>query len=398
MELVTGRGKNSAEHQHSTGGHQLLMKKNKSKNDDNDNDHNPLLTKQQRYLESVSPNERENLFSLELVSPERRGELWMEQADLGEELVNQYSWATPDERALRILKHLSPVVEIGCGANAYWCRVMTQAGVDVVGYDGNPQGGGKIQNQKSSKRKRQPSFRVRQGGPEVLARDEMKNRTLFVCYVDEEPPEEQDGEDSMTLGAACLEHYQGDYVVHVGELYGDTLSMDQAPWGRSSGPEFQQRLASEYHCLLRAKLTNWLHVRDTISVWKRTERCSIVFAEEDDREQQDGEEEEVEYRHIPVEERLPTDVAAPCLQHLLTAASPAKTESGDKSLGSSKAEASKEGNEPEARFEGATADKQELNKTRQPSTERDSKTGPRKKKKKKDKKRRLTADEYECPW
>ena len=115
------------------------------------------------------------------------------------------------------------------------------------------------------------------------------------------------------MGADCLDHYKGQYVIHVGELFGDTLSMEQAPWGRSSSPDFQDRLAAEYHCVLKASLTNWLHVRDTISVWKRSETCTIVFAAEGEND----EEEEVEYKHIPVEERLPTDLAAPCLQHIL---------------------------------------------------------------------------------
>ena len=143
----------------------------------------------------------------------------------------------------------------------------------------------------------------------------MKKRALFLCYPDEEEFN-TDGSDNQceTMGAACLEHFQGDIVIHVGELYGDTVSMDQAPWGRSSGSEFQQRLHSEFHCLLKAKLKNWLHVKDTISIWKRTKCCSIVFQGGSD---DDGSDDEVEYRHIPENEILPADVAASCVKHLL---------------------------------------------------------------------------------
>ena len=52
----------------------------------------------------------------------------------------QYAWATPDDRALRILAHHSQLLEIGCGANAYWCRQLIEwsaqlqdGGVDMVG-------------------------------------------------------------------------------------------------------------------------------------------------------------------------------------------------------------------------------------------------------------------------
>jgi hypothetical protein len=276
---------------------------------------NPLLEQQQAYLATLSQHERNNFFSNTKLDAERRAEMWMDQADLGEALVNQYSWATPDDRAIRVLAHFSPLVEIGCGANAYWCKAMKVAGIDVVGYDVQPNDGGKI----DKTHKGNVGFAVKQGGPEVLAH--FKDRTLFLCYPDEDVSnekqrtenEDEDESTATSMAAACLEHFKGEYVVHVGELYGDTPSMEQAPWGRSSGAEFQERLASEYHCLLKASLTNWLHVRDTISVWKRSETCSIVFAADDD----DDEEEEMAYKHIPVNERLPTDLAAPCLQHLL---------------------------------------------------------------------------------
>lgn len=244
----------------------------------------------------------------------------MQQADVGEGLINQYSWATPDTRCLEILRHFSPLIEIGCGANAYWSRYMSDAGIDIVAYDVDPQAGGTIDGgtKKKNNNKKQSSstFTVQKGGPNVLKKE--SGRTLFLCYPDEdgEVPLDESQEATTSMGAACLEYYSGDHVIHVGELFGDTLSVDQAPWGRSSGPEFQVRLALEYHCILKATLSNWLHVKDTISVWKRTKTCPIVFAADSDDDDEE-EDEEVQYRHIPVEERLPTDVAAPCLAHLL---------------------------------------------------------------------------------
>jgi hypothetical protein len=91
------------------------------------------------------------------------------------------------------------------------------------------------------------------------------------------------------------------------------VNLDQAPWGRSSSPEFQQRLASEFHCIAKIQLPNWLHVRDSISVWKRSELCEMCFVGDDE----DDDEEIVEYRHIPPEEMLPSVMVAPCMAHLL---------------------------------------------------------------------------------
>jgi hypothetical protein len=313
----------------------VVEKSQQQKQKQNHTTQNPLLQHQEAFLDGLkNRTERYEYFSPTLLV-ERRAELWMEQATLGESLVNRYSWATPNETAIRILKEFSPLVEIGCGSNAYWCHVLQQQGIDIMGYDVNSESGGKIHADASSKTKQKKkkssnnttSSFLRQGGPEVLASKELANRTLFLCYPDEDDVEEEDEDDDddvdgmgvRSMGAQCLEYFQGTHVIHVGELVTEAnLSMDQAPWGRSSAPEFQERLLSEYHCLLKVELPNWLHVRDTISVWKRSATSTIVFAaDDDDDDEEDEEDEEVEYRHIPMDERLPTNVAAPCLAHLL---------------------------------------------------------------------------------
>ena len=294
---------------------------------------NPLLEQQAKFFSSsgVKDYERHEFFSPKIPS-DRRAKLWMDQTDVGEDLVNRYAWATPNATAIRILKEFSPIVEIGCGSNAYWCRLLRQAGVDMIGYDVNVTAGGKIEGSTNSMKKNikatnGASF-LKQGGPKVLASKELREsgRTLFLCYPDEEddeeggsPNEDSDDDDELpsSMGWQCLHHYTGEHVIHVGETFLDSnYGMEQAPWGRSSSPEFQQRLSSEYHCILKVELPNWFHTRDTISVWKRSTISTIVFAAEDDEE--DEEDEEVEYRHIPREERLPMNIAAPCMAHLLS--------------------------------------------------------------------------------
>jgi hypothetical protein len=302
-------------------------RKRKQQHDDDD-DPNPLYSKQAAFFKTVSETERNHFFSASHVTPERRAELWMEQADVGEEMVDRYAWATPSPTCLKIFQEFSPIVEMGCGRNAYWANVMQRTGrVDVVAYDNNVEAGGVIGKNETRSKHMSSSTAVvlpKRGGPEVLELPENHQRTLFLCYPDEEDGEPLEDEDSserrfpLSFGWQCLESYQGKYVIHVGELaFLDTnLSMDQAPWGRSSSLEFQQRLASEYHCLLKLQLPNWLHVRDSISVWKRSEICPIVFAADDDGSE-DDDEEVVEYRHIPPRELLPQNIAAPCLEHLL---------------------------------------------------------------------------------
>lgn len=76
---------------------------------------NPLFNAQSDFLMKLPGTLKSNFFDDSKVNADTRGELWSEQADIGEDLVNQYSWATPDERSLRILQHFAPIVEIGCG-------------------------------------------------------------------------------------------------------------------------------------------------------------------------------------------------------------------------------------------------------------------------------------------
>ncbi|KAG7352576.1 telomere stability protein [Nitzschia inconspicua] len=300
-----------------------------SSNREEDEDFNPLLTQQAKFLSSLRPIEVTHYFSHDHVTPERRATLWMEQAELGEHLVNSYAWATPDDTALKIFQQFSPIIELGCGRNAYWATWMHRAGnVDVVAYDSNLQDGGVITNgnnhspinKKKTKRMHKSAVLVQKGGPEVLKRPEHQQRTLFLCYPDEDDHVEHETSNSssppLPFGWHCLDKYSGTYVIHVGELGfldPSNLSVEQAPWGRSSSLEFQQRLASEFHCVLKVQLPNWLHVRDSISVWKRSKICPIVFAAEDG----DEDDEVVGYRHIPPDELLPQDVAAPCMAHLL---------------------------------------------------------------------------------
>lgn len=283
---------------------------------------NPLLHAQTDFISRLPKKLRENFFCTSTVDPETRAEIWANQAELGEVLVNRYSWSTPDKRAIRILSHYQPIVEVGAGSNAYWARMMKKEGIDVTAFDARITDGGKIKTSESKKMKSRKEkskvfddgFVLHFGNPAILSDPAMKDKTLFLCYPDEDIMESVGDSGAESMGAACLEHFQGEYVIHVGEIFGDCLSMDQAPWGRSSGPQFQERLASEFHCILRVGLQNWLHVRDTLSVWKRTKTCTIVFAGEGD----DGDsDEEIEYKFIPMDEFLPTDLAASCVPNYL---------------------------------------------------------------------------------
>lgn len=134
----------------------------------------------------------------------------------------------PDQHAINILKKFSPIIEIGAG-KGYWAYLMRQQGIEITPYDIEPQS--------------KSWTNVKKGDPSVLVSNRKKlpsNSTLFLCYPDE----------GSSVGIECLTNIVEStdaldpfcqYIVHVGELIhtGCASGSPQAPWGRSSSPDFQ---------------------------------------------------------------------------------------------------------------------------------------------------------------
>mmetsp|Transcript_25627 Transcript_25627/g.33553 ORF Transcript_25627/g.33553 Transcript_25627/m.33553 type:complete len:336 (+) Transcript_25627:48-1055(+) len=281
------------------------------------------------------PKDMERIFSSEL-GDDRRAELFQMMCLQGDLLRRRYSWAIPDERALKAVANFGPIIEVGCGLG-YWAKLLRDRGVNVAAYDiladesrkaksmedpkktqANDQEGGSQSEEEEESR----AFwtEVEPGGPEMLLKESNKGRNLFLCY----PDDYEDSEESLALN--CLKKFTGDYVIHVGELFGQTLSCRQAPWGRTSDPNFQEHLCSTFHQVLQLGLPHWPHSRDTLTVWKRTISVPVDLEENEQETEQyedtdvgptNGGGEEDIWANIPPEERIPSDIAAPYLSHLL---------------------------------------------------------------------------------
>ena len=233
-------------------------------------------------------------------SDEDREQAMMRLEVLGAPLQRKYAWAVPDERALKIITYFSPIVELGCG-QAYWCKLLRDRGCDVIAVD------------KYTKENNDKPFidDIVAGDASFLKnKKKCKGRALMLCYPD----------DRESLSLDCLEVFQGDTIIHVGELCttltGTHAAGLQRPWGRTTCSEFQVELATAFHCVLNQKLAGaFPHSNDYISVWKRTQFVTTTSSSSDDEEE---EEEEEGWAVIPAGERLPViNVAAPAFQHLL---------------------------------------------------------------------------------
>lgn len=177
---------------------------------------NPLLSLHHKF-QSEMPNDMERVLDPDM-SDERRCEL-LNMVDM--DVAEKYSWAIPDERALQIISEFGPIVEIGAGLG-YWSKLLSDRGVDVIAYDiCAPKPSAFSTTKSNQKQKSKYWFDVRQGGPEVLKGE--TNRALLLCY----PDDFEESEESLAL--KCLECYQGDTVIHVGELFSQSYNLPN-PW------------------------------------------------------------------------------------------------------------------------------------------------------------------------
>ena len=73
--------------------------------------------------------------------------------------------------------------------------------------------------------------------------------------------------EECTFSRECLGHYQGNTVIHIGELLGETCSAN--PWGQTSSRDFQLKLVEQFRCVCRVELPNWPGHMDSLTIWSR---------------------------------------------------------------------------------------------------------------------------------
>ena len=159
------------------------------------------------------------------------------------DLIYRYSWAVPDDKALRIIKRYSPILEVGAGTG-YWSALLRDQGADVMAFDRNPPRTGR----NSYKHRTQYTW-IHQGPAEVSAF--FPDRTLFICW----PPYD------TNMASRALECYQGKHVIFVGES-----------WGGCTGDErFHQLLSNDFTLIREYQHPNWGGLHDKLYVYRRND-------------------------------------------------------------------------------------------------------------------------------
>ncbi|XP_078278395.1 uncharacterized protein LOC144606305 isoform X1 [Rhinoraja longicauda] len=164
-----------------------------------------------------------------------------------------FSFSVPSAEALTFLADLQrPLISAGAGTG-YWEYLLQCQGVDVIAFDANDVYPPEIRYSE-----------VLTSGPEIL--EQYPDRILLLAW--------PDVDESSTFSVDCLRRFQGETLVHVGELLGETQSAN--PWGQSSSREFQLSLAEDFCCVSRIKLPNWPGHLDSLTLWRRKNVQPVV--------------------------------------------------------------------------------------------------------------------------
>ncbi len=156
-------------------------------------------------------------------------------------IIPTFGFAVPDERAIRTIASLGPVVEMGAG-RGYWAWCLKQVGCDIIAYneDVPPQWGEFALHDYLY-------HPVEVGTPEILR--EHGDRTLLLVW----PPYDE------PMASDCLRNWTGKYVCYVGEGYGDCTGDDT----------YHETLDRCFTLVDHFPLSTWPGVHDSFFLYKR---------------------------------------------------------------------------------------------------------------------------------
>lgn len=182
-----------------------------------------------------------------------------------------YAYATPTPEALTLMAKYAPLVEMGAGTG-YWSSLLQQQKIDIVAYDKYPPGSIESASAEQLTKANAPAARpaqernayhghvppfctIAKGGPDTLLnREELHKRNLFLCYP---PPNDK-------MAAECLEYFQGESVIHVGEWQGDT-----------GDRTFERVLSQRFVLVKELVLPNWGNSAYSLTVWTKKKKSVI---------------------------------------------------------------------------------------------------------------------------
>lgn len=157
-------------------------------------------------------------------------------------LVRKYSWAIPDEAALRTIIKYAPLVEIGAGSG-YWAALLRKRGADVIAYDAYLAESGR----NGFIFKCDSWTEVLSGTESVAAYH--PDRTLLLCW----PP------DKDPMAHRALAKYKGHTLIYIGE---------ESP-GCTGDDDFHLLIRNDWKLQEQVELPRWHLLNDSLFVYTR---------------------------------------------------------------------------------------------------------------------------------
>ncbi|XP_068748334.1 uncharacterized protein [Montipora capricornis] len=157
-----------------------------------------------------------------------------------------FSFSVPCPQALEhILSLKLPVISAGAG-NGYWEFLLQERGADITAFDNN-----------TVYPKDMRYIEIVDGSPSILS--DYADKALLLCWPDHE--------ETCSFAVDCVRFYEGNTIIHVGEMFGETFSSN--PWGQTTSRDFQLQLGRHFRCVSRVQLPNWPGHMDSLTVWSR---------------------------------------------------------------------------------------------------------------------------------
>jgi hypothetical protein len=159
---------------------------------------------------------------------------------LRDELIPKYSFAIPNEEAIKEIASLHvPIIEIGAGTG-YWASLLNAQGVDIICFD-------TFQGKYSHGDWRNRWFKVEKGGVEKVR--ENPDRALFLCWPDYNTNTAND----------CLKNYTSEFVIYIGEDRG----------GCTADNDFFDTIEKDFELYKQIEIPQWQGIHDMLYIFKR---------------------------------------------------------------------------------------------------------------------------------
>lgn len=162
------------------------------------------------------------------------------------DLTSKYSWAVPNELAIKTISKYSPLIEIGAGTG-YWAKLISNCGAKIICFDeyiyNNPY------------RHRIKYVPIYKGNHLILNKFSHK-MNLFLSW----PPH---GDD---MAFECLKAFKGKYLIYIGEFED----------GCTANDKFFNELDNNWRMIDSVYIPQWDGIHDYLAIFKRS-KCSLTF-------------------------------------------------------------------------------------------------------------------------